>query len=112
MDTMKNFKTVKFREWNCRISFDRYLNNRIAIQLYDLEDGSPVATATVNIPDLDFLNKDEVIIKDYSENEGMLEALINADIISKPLYYVLTSFVKCPVCKLLITPENYENEND
>ena len=45
---------------------------------------------------------DEDIIKDYSENEGVLKSLIDAGIISEPLYSVTTGFVEVAVCKLLI----------
>jgi hypothetical protein len=68
-------KTVKFKKWDCVIVYAQYSNGRTAIQLKDDNDGSPVATATINVPDV-YLEKDEVIIKDYSENEGMLDTLV------------------------------------
>jgi hypothetical protein len=40
-----------------------------------------VATATLNLPEI-ALGPDEVIIKDYSENEGMLDTLILAGLFS------------------------------
>ena len=45
-------KTVKFKEWNCKPVKAFYGNGRIAIQLIDAEDGEPIATATINIPDI------------------------------------------------------------
>jgi len=39
----------------------------------------PVATATVNMPDI-ALEADEVLIKDYSENQGMAQAFEDAGI--------------------------------
>lgn len=92
-------KTVKFKQWNCKPVKAFYGNGRIAIQLIDAEDGEPIATATINIPDED-IKDDEVIIKDYSENEGMLNALLEADII-EPAHRVTSSgyVFNIPICK-------------
>ncbi len=80
----------------------KYQNNkRPAIELIDKEDGSSFIIATINIPEHPIRNN-EVIIKNYSENEGILEALIDAKIISKPIEYVQTGYVNVPVCKLLV----------
>jgi hypothetical protein len=54
----------------------------------------------VNMPAV-VLEKDEVIIKNYSENEGVLEFLIENGIVSKPLRTVESGWVTCPVVKLL-----------
>ena len=93
---------VKFKEWNCEILFKQYSNKRTAIVLRDSEDGSPIATATINLLDIP-LQEDEVIIKDYAENEGMYEALLEAGVIAPSTYSVQSGYVICPVCKLLIT---------
>ena len=94
-------RTVYFKQWNCKVKRNSYMDNdRVALQLVDSTTGEPIAHATINIPHIP-LEADEVIIKDYSENEGMLSALIEAGIVGEPLYYVPTGFVECPVCKLL-----------
>lgn len=91
---------VRFKEWDCIVQFHLYNNCRTAIELVDEKDGEPVLMATVNIPEA-HIESDEVIIKNYSENEGILEVLIEAEIISGPIDYVQSDFVECPVCKLL-----------
>lgn len=54
----------------------KYRNNgRRAIQIIDAEDGCPFMMATVNVPEAD-IDENEVIIKNYSENEGVLQFLI------------------------------------
>jgi hypothetical protein len=62
------------------------------------QDGEPFMTASVahdvNIAD------DCVIIKNYSENEGILEALIEAGIIEKPFCEIPTGFVTLYVAAL------------
>ena len=68
-----------------------------ALELIDTEDGFPFAKCTVNVPDL---AKDEVGVKDYSENEGMLDFLIDNLIIEKPHRYENSGFVKIPICKI------------
>lgn len=100
-------KPIKFREFDCCLSIEQYHTkstkgiNRIALILRDLNNDDYVAVATVNLPE-EPLDKDEVIIKDYSENEGMYKTLHDAEIISAPVRLVKTGFVECPVCKLLI----------
>lgn len=82
------------------MSMGKYSNGRTAIFLRDAE-GWPLATATVNIPSIP-IAEDEVIIKNYSENEGMYKCLRKAGIISEYIRIVRTGYVMCPVCKLLI----------
>lgn len=94
----------KWNQFTCIPSIDSYSNNqRKAIQLIDPEDGSNIAVATVNIPEATIAD-DEVIIKNYSENEGIEEALIEAGIIDAPIVKtVQTGYVTCNVHKLLIS---------
>jgi len=83
------------------VVFDKYHNGRTAIRL--VQNGSPYATATINDDDVD-LRDDEVIIKNYSENKGILEALERAGIVSR-LYTIKIGFTEPVVCKLLKTNE-------
>lgn len=82
-------------------SFGRYGNGQTAIKLIDSADGFPFATATVCVED-NLLKEDEVAIKNYSENEGILESLIDAGIIEHPHAFIQSSHVRIPICKLLI----------
>lgn len=93
---------VQFREWNADVYIERYQNNdRIAIELVDPDNGELIAVATTNIPEIE-LQENEVIIKDYSENEGMYLTLLMAGIIGPAKYYVENHFVSCPVCDCLL----------
>lgn len=92
---------VKFREWECDLNFSHYENGRVAIRLIDANDGEPVATATTNVPEED-LGPNEVFIKDYSENAGMLAALQAAGAVEPTGRSVDTGFVSIPVCRLLV----------
>tara|TARA_R100000008_G_C3577475_1_gene166195 strand:+ start:593 stop:979 length:387 start_codon:yes stop_codon:yes gene_type:complete len=53
-----------------------YSDGKPAILIKGAEDGAPVAKATVNIEDIatDLMNR-IVVIKDYSENVGVLDTL-------------------------------------
>lgn len=91
-------KTVKFKEWNCFVKKGEYGNGRTAIQLYDAETGEPIATATVNLPD-EPIAKGYTFIKDWSENEGMLESL--KDYVEPTGRTVQTGFVEAKEVKIL-----------
>ena len=93
-------QVIKFKEWDCVLDYSTYMNGRTAIQLNDLEDGMPIATATVNIPEAK-LESNEVIIKNYSENEGMSKALMDAGIIGPPSRSIRTGHVIVMVHELL-----------
>lgn len=90
-----------YGEYQLSASFAKYANGQTAIKLFDVTDGMPFATATVCVED-NLLKADEVAIKDYSENEGILNSLIEADIVDHPHAFIQTGFVKIPICKLLI----------
>lgn len=92
---------VKFKEWNCLVEKAFYGNNRVALELIHEEDGNPVAVATVNIPEFT-CPEGYVFIKDWSENEGIYEALLEAKVIEKWVALIPTGFVNAKMCKLLI----------
>lgn len=84
-------KTVMFKDWKCVVTKAEYGNKATALLLDDAEDGEPIATATVNLTSesidirkyitSDVLPKNEAYIKTWSENGGLLEALIEAEIV-------------------------------
>lgn len=79
---MKDKRTVQFKQWKCYLKYGVYNNGRMAIELFDAFDHEPIAKATVNVPNIQLAQK-EIIIKAYSENEGMLDALEKAGVIKK-----------------------------
>ena len=104
-------KVIRFKDWDCILRYGQYGNKRTAIELIDTHDGESVAVATVNIVNAD-INDDEIIIKDYSENEGMQKILMDAGIISTPVRIIPTGYVVVPVCKLLVDAETYNRMDD
>lgn len=91
---------VNFGNNDCELVFDEYYNGRTRIRLVDASDGEDVATATVNLPDLE-IPAGFVAVKDYSENEGMLEALVKAGVVGEPATFAQGGYVQIPICPLL-----------
>lgn len=79
-------KKVKFMRWECDVQKSHYsVDDSIALELTHPEDG-PIATASVYLEDyaiVDPYKKDHCWIKTWSENEGILEALIEAGVVEK-----------------------------
>jgi hypothetical protein len=97
--TKKN-PTVKFLGYRCEVLFGEYSNGRTAIELVIKKTGEPMTVASVNLP-YHHMESDEVAIKNYSENQGVLEVLIAANIISEPVRFIASGFIEAPICKLI-----------
>ena len=89
---------IEFCGWKCRIRFSRYKNGRPAIHLVSLQ-GEPVATATVNLPEVELFDG-EVLVKDYSENAGIKQLLIDAGILEETGKQVVWGYSIFPICRL------------
>jgi hypothetical protein len=83
---------VEFAGFKCEVQVEKYQSGYKALRLVDQEDGQSV--------DLDELDSDEIAIKDYSENEGIYNALLNAGVITPKHRELSTGYVTVPVCKL------------
>lgn len=94
-------KQFQFKGYTLSIEMTRYAgNDRPAIQVIDMEDGYPYCMATVNMPDMD-LADNEVAIKNWSENEGILECLQANGVIGPVKRRMPTGFVYVDVVDLL-----------
>ncbi len=78
----------------------KYGNGRLAL-LLNSADGSPFAKATVNLADEEKMEANEIAVKDYSENEGMLQFLMANGIVSAPHRYGESGWAKIPICRLV-----------
>ncbi len=79
------------------IQRQKYSNGNTRINLIDAIDHCPYATCTINMNEIE---SGEVAIKNYSENVGILELLIENKIIEKPHRLVNQGHVIIPICKL------------
>lgn len=77
-----------------------YPNGRTALAAKDMR-GLPFAKFSSNLPD-HTMEEGEIAIKNYSENEGVLEELVRLEIVSPPHRTIEQGYVEFPVCKLLV----------
>ena len=96
---MHKLKTP-YSEYDVFLSWGTYSNGRKSLTLIDNADYCPVMTATVNIPEV-HIEANEIIIKNYSENEGVLEFLQESGIVGPVKRTVGIGFVSCPVVEVL-----------
>lgn len=90
---------VQFRKWRCQVDKAAYRNGQTALVLSD-ESGQRIAVATVAL-DVE-LPVDRVLIKNWEENEGMLQALTDAGVVVATGRTYPTGFVEAHECLLLI----------
>jgi hypothetical protein len=99
---------VKFKSWLCNLRWGQYGHGKPAITLIDDKTGEPVAVASINLQDYPEhkLPPNHIHIKDYSENEGMVDALVEAGVVEEiQSFGIGRHSVKCTLCKLLIEVE-------
>ncbi|WP_020474191.1 hypothetical protein [Zavarzinella formosa] len=99
---------VMFGGHECRVRVERYASSgHTALILDNAWDGQQVAVATVNMPDIP-LPPNQVFIKDYGEQEGMLKALEEAGFVKASGVRAATAIGPLPVCDLLVPPPEQE----
>lgn len=91
---------VRFRGIDCTLRERRYGNGRVALELIDRADGESAAVATVNLPH-EPLGRNEVFVKDYSENAGMLAALEAAGVVRPTGRTAAAGFATVAHCELV-----------
>ena len=99
MSTIFSFISQFGERYLLFIKQETYKEGGIRIQLYDSKDGTPYATATTSIQE--DLESGEVAIKDWSENEGILDFLVQNKIVKEPHRFVKSGYVKIPICELI-----------
>ncbi|MBE0659213.1 MAG: hypothetical protein IH602_16080 [Bryobacteraceae bacterium] len=85
-------------------------NGRTCLRLIEVENGEEtgVCTAcTVNLPRIS-LAEDEVAIQTWSKSVGILEWLIDQEIVSKPLHYADFGGTFIPICNLLVSDDRVQ----
>lgn len=96
---IKNFSTKYISDETVMVkTVGQYADGSTAIQIFDL-DGCIEATATVALPDRT-PDKGNVFIKNWSENEGMYNALVEAGVIGEKVRDVRAGFATAYECPL------------
>ena len=89
---------MKHNGKSLRATYSKYGNGQNAILLNYASNGQSYAVASVALEQP--LRPNEVAIKNYSENEGILEMLVSEKIVSEPHRFVSSGFVQIPICKM------------
>jgi hypothetical protein len=76
-------KIVNFRGYKCYCKVGRHTNKQRSLVLIDIEDGMQVARASVSVDDKRIDLDEDIIIKSWSENIGIHDALVEAGVIKK-----------------------------
>lgn len=97
------WKTAWGEQVHCTPRFSYYRDGRLALELVDPFNGTRLVTASVNVPEVE-LAPDEIALKDYSENTGVLDALVRGGVVAVTERAVRTGFVTLPVVRLLSDP--------
>lgn len=77
-----------------------YYTGDIALSFVDSATGELITVLTVALESP--ASPGSVFIKDYSENEGLLDQLIEQEIVGEPTNYVRSGYVTIPMVPLLI----------
>lgn len=71
-------------------------NNALTMELLD---GDPYTTCSINI-EHKLKDEDLICIKDYSENQGILNFLLENNVVTEVLGTIGSGYVDIPVCRL------------
>jgi len=92
---------VNYIGCQCRVVKEHYEHGGgVCLRLVSTE-GEPIATATVNVPESN-IPQDFVLIKNYSENQGILEILAQANIVTPTPIKVTVGYCQADLCQLNI----------
>ena len=106
--TLKEPITVQVFGIDCVVQLNRYRDSgRLALILLEKEAREEMTVATVNMPEI-FLQSEEVLLKTWSENEGVLEALQEAGVVEPTGLTYRSGYVEVPKCLVTVPiPEKF-----
>ncbi len=82
-----------------RIVIKKNKDNNLSLFLCS-KKGEPLAKLSIDGKDSN-LQPDEIILKDYSENSGIIDQLIDSSMLKPTDRFILVGNRLCPVCKVL-----------
>ncbi len=111
---LKNFK-ANYVKGDVELRLGRYANAHgpLALTLHDPESGERLCVATVNVPEIT-LPPNHLLIKGWSENAGIPEALVAAGILAEPeeswlrLPIKVSHFAEARLYRFALTAEQIE----
>lgn len=96
--------TVHFGPYECECYRTNYpAGGATALYLVEKASDEPIATATVNVPEANHqMGIGAILIKDWSENSGMMHALEAAGIAADTGRRVPTGFTEAKIARMLL----------
>lgn len=89
-------RKMNYKQYKAVVVRSKYMNNdNLALMLIDEKDGSPITTITVNTEDK--LPEGFGYVKNYSENEGIMEVLQEEGLIKEVLGHKQMGWVTVPL---------------
>lgn len=74
--------------------------NNLCLEIHDARSGEPLFVATTNIAGY-VCHPGHVLIKDWSENAGIYDALLKAGVIGPVVHRIQSGFVEAYECEYL-----------
>jgi hypothetical protein len=100
-DSSRTPLELKFQDWRCRLVMEQYSDGGgPSLRLVDADDGSSIARVTSKLSEFN-PQEDELLIKNYSENEGVLAALVDAGVLTDTGVTVRTEFAELSIARLI-----------
>jgi hypothetical protein len=103
MDQTAEPKLIRWQGTTLAVVPARYANGQNGIRLFDPETGEPYGSASTSLPRYS-QQPDEVFIKNYAENEGLLEVLVKAGIVEDMGVKATAGYTAADICRLLVVP--------
>jgi hypothetical protein len=95
-----NLSTRYLKSHKAKLSHLRYADGNPCLRILGADTGEVLMTATVNVEGWRPFNKNQVLIKNWSENEGLLDCLEEQGILKRTGIEIPTGFVKAIECEL------------
>lgn len=92
-------KEIKFNDKNYKIKKFQYFSKRIGLMFINTEDNNDSFNGTLDIDSIK-PQPGQIIIKSHDFNRGLLEVLIENEIIGKQAIPITFGFNKVYICKL------------
>jgi len=103
MDQTAEPKLIRWQGSTLAVVPARYANGQNGLRLFDPQTGEPYGTASTSLAQYS-QQPNEVFIKNYAENEGLLEVLVNAGIVEDMGIKATTGYTAADICRLLVAP--------
>lgn len=78
--TFLSDKVIDLNGFKCYAKIRPYNNGHVYMHLHDCQDDQPVTRVSLMIDEIPVI-ENMIIVKSYSENEGVYESLLNAGIV-------------------------------